>query len=471
MHQPTMRKVNSFLLWIVTLIASVQAVSEIVQLSLANLVTIESLNDISVNWDTGGAAIYEEGRIILTPKPQVVAVSDDGFEYGSLWTTKSPESLDSFTTELTIRSLGAVGYTDAGISLFIIDANSDVKADLNFGGPAIFKGLQVLLNHDRTLGPVIRIYLNDGSKKLDVNSDFIGAYKNEYQGASVPLTIKVSYADKFLKITSDNKLLFETDKVNLSPLLSNPIKLGVTAQSKKQFDLNENFEVLRLMTYDAVTNEMKEKNDETLFAKHDQLLAQQKPLANNFREQEARLIAQLQNRNKAISDVGTDTTSLDKELSMMKESMALLLKEVKTADQTAVRQQLFTLDKSIDRLVTNYGQLQSQYNELSGKIDELTVIFKKQFNLLDNYDSSLRAFDKVLQTQLESADKLDTKISSLFTQYSNNVRQQKEPVHDDIFAHIKSLLYMILFPVVALLILVVLWVHRLRNDIKHAKVL
>lgn len=433
------------------------ALNEIVQLSVANLVSIETVDDISVNWKVNDFAKYEEGRIILTPKSTIVSAQDESFEVGSLWSTKSPNSLESFTTELTIRSIGSFGYTDAGISLFIIDSNADISDESNFGGPSIFKGLQVLLNHDRELGPVIRVYLNDGSKKIDL-SEFIGAYKNEYQGATVPMTIKVAYSNNFFKITSDNKLLFVTDKINLRSLLSNPIKIGVTASSKKKLDAHEQFEVLRLITYDDVTSEMREDEDETLFAKHDQLLARDQPIGNNFRNQEAKLISKLKDMETGSND-----------LNIIKESMSLLLQEVKAADQTAVRQQIFTLGKTIDRLAVNFGQLQSQYSEVSKKLDELTSIFKKQFNLLDNYDSSLRAFDKVLQTQLKSADQIDSKISDLVTRYKNE--EQILPDNNDNLSNLKSLIYMILLPVIGLLVLVVLWVHRLRNDIKHAKVL
>jgi lectin, mannose-binding 1 len=42
---------------------------------------------------------------------------------------------------------------------------------------------------------------------------------------------------------------------------------------------------------------------------------------------------------------------------------------------------------------------------------------------------------------------------------------------DDSYGKIKSLLYLIFLPVLVLLALVVFWVHRLRTDIKHSKVL
>ncbi|TID17202.1 hypothetical protein CANINC_004061 [Pichia inconspicua] len=437
-----MRITDSVIVLVITFASYVMAVNEIAQLSLANLVSIETLDDISVNWKVTDAAKYEEGRIILTPKSIIVSAQDESFEYGSLWSTKSPVSLESFTTELTIRSIGSVGYTDAGISLFIIDANNDVSDESNFGGPFLFKGLQVLLNHDRELGPVIRVYLNDGSKKLNIESDFIGAYKNEYQGATVPMTIKVAYSNNFFKITCDNKLLFVSDQINLDKLISNEIRIGITAQSRKKLDLHEQFEVLRLITYDDVTKEMKEDEDETLFAKHDQYLAQRIPIGDKFREQEARLISKLQDSK----DVGGD--SISKELSLIKDSMAILLEEVKLVDQTVIRQQIFTLGKSIERLSINFGQLQNQYDEVNRKLDEISNVFKKQFNLLDNYDSSLRAFDKVLRTQLKSADNLDNKISDLVTRYKNDdYNSNNNGVDEDFFTKLKSILYIILLPI------------------------
>lgn len=467
-------------IFVISLLAcSVNAINEVPQFSIPNLVTVSSLDEISPNWIKYDDTEYNEGRIILTPKPPHVSKNEQGFQYGSLWSTESPDDLKSFTIQLTMRSVGGVGFTDAGFSLFLVDESSsnsifdeniekreEQSSVGHFGGPSIFKGLQISFNMDRPFGSVIKVFLSEGNKKLDPDSDFIGAYKYDYQDSDVPTTLKIAYSNKFFKITSNNKLLFETDLVNLNDLLLNKVRLGLCAKSKKNYDFHEQFEVLKLTTFDSVTNEMKESNEETLVAKHDILLAQHKPKFESFRDQQERLRSKLSTSKDSLS-----SSIVNDDLREMKEGILFLLSSLKQQDQTILQQQVFTLSKSLDRLGANFGELYDEFKTLNNKYSELSDMFKKQISLLDNYDTTLRSFDKVLQNQLKSSDNLDSKLSVLSTHYSNSLNKEKKNTADDSFGKIKSLLYMIFLPVLSLLILVVLWVHKLRNDIKHAKVL
>lgn len=449
------------LLYVVFLIEFVCAIAEVAEFSVPSLVTVSSLNEISQHWYHNGDAQYDEGRILLTPKPTHGPSNDGTYQSGSIWSVQSP-SLNEFTIEVTLRSLGSHGFTNAGVSLFLIDEKSvDLQdSDGIFGGPTIFKGLQLTMNVDKDLGSVIKIFLNDG-KKLDYKKDFLGAYKYEYQSSNVPLTIKIGYSNKFFKVTCDNILLFETDRVNLSELLKSNLKLGVSGKSPKLLEKHEQFELLRLITYDAVVPELKEVEDETLVAMHDKDLAQSKPTIDFIERQE-------QLRKKLEIPASNNLNSLD-EIKDIKDGLQVLMKMINSNDQTVLQQQVFSLSKSVNRLTNNFDGLHAEITRLVEKYSELSSMFDKQAKLLDNYDSTLRSFDKVLRNQLETSENLGSKLSTLSSYYTE--KNKVEEKNDSGISHIKSLIYMIFLPILFLLLVVALWVQRLRNDIKHAKVL
>jgi lectin, mannose-binding 1 len=473
------RVVVALLLFLV----SALAVKEVSEFSLPNLITVNSLEDISSSWTHHGDTIYNEGRIILTPKPSHISANEKEMQYGSLWSTsRSSNKLESFTLELTLRSLGSYGFTDAGLSLFLVDARSaNLEDSSNFGGPEQFTGLQLLLNMDNTLGPVIRAYLNDG-KKLNLNKDYLGAYKYEYQSSNVPVTLKIAYdsATKFFKVTCDNKLLFQTDKINLSNLLQSDLMMGITAKSQKNYEKHEQFELLRFISYDSVTPDMREDEDETLVAQHALSQGQgqqgQKPDIKKFREQQERLRQQLAAQVSHLGGQGESSTQLSHEdtsaeLSSLKSSIDMILSILERNDQTVIQQQLHQLTKSLDRVASNFAAFHDQFTTLNNNYNDLSNMFKRQFDLLDNYDTTLRSFDKVLQHQLQTSNNLDTRLSTISNTMNSEKLNPNKVDQDDSYGKIKSLLYLIFLPVLVLLALVVFWVHRLRTDIKHAKVL
>ncbi|KAG0670607.1 hypothetical protein C6P40_004196 [Pichia californica] len=476
------------LLSFITIVSSSKiTVKEIAAYSIKNLISINSIDDLSENWVHLGDSYYEEGRIILTPKPLLSSADEDGIQFGSLWSSIS-NPLSSFTTELTIRSLGNYGLTNAGFSFFIVDESSiDIKSNDNFGGPSSYKGFQILLNMDEKLGPNLRTYLNDGSKSIDIANDYIAAYKYEYQNSQVPVTLKIAYENKFFKITCDNKLLFQTNEINFSELLnSNNIKFGITALSSKNIKLHEQFEILKLTTYDQVTPDMKMETEETLITLHstpDE--SKEKQRSSLFLQQQQKLRERLSTQKSGSAgfkdnDFGHSSLSssnTDHELQKIKEILTTLVKKVQQNDNNQLQVQLLSLSDNVGTLNDNYIKLINEFNILNNKYAELSNMFRKQFDLLDNYDTSLRSFDKVLQNQLKSSDNLDNKLSTISSYYSNiNSRDlensnSKSSTNDDPFSKLKSLIYMIFLPLLALVGLVALWIHKLRNDIRHSKVL
>lgn len=459
-------------------VSCANAISEVPEYSIINLITISSLKDIAKEWTYSGDTIYDEGRLILTPKPtSIQSTNEAGFQFGSIWSQHS-KSLNAFTLEFTFRSMGNHGLTDAGISIFLVDGTStDFKQTENFGGPSNFNGLQLLLNVDKNLKSVIRPYINDGTKAINIDDDYLGAYKYNYQGSQVPTTIKIAYESKFLKITCNNKLLFQTDEINLDNLItSNNLKFGVTAKSSKNLKLHEQFEILKLNTYDSVTNEMKLDNDETLFAAH-----AQKDEVKSTSPDDAPSMKFIQQQQKLRSKLSTkseaNSADFNGELELIKSTLDSILSNIQASPYSSLQSQLSTLVTNIETLKSNYDTLEKQLTTLNNNYKQLSDMFQKQFKLLDNYDTSLRSFDKVLQNQLKSSDNLDNKLSTLTSHYSNtlneyaNTNSRENSLQNDSFSSLKSFIYIIFFLLLVLLVLVALWVHRLRTDIKHAKIL
>ncbi|GAV26717.1 hypothetical protein PMKS-000172 [Pichia membranifaciens] len=327
---------------------------------------------------------------------------------------------------------------------------------------------------DEKLGPVLRVYLNDG-KTINIAADYLGAYRYEYQGSHVPLTMKVAYENKFLKVTCDNKLLFQTDKVNLSSLLSSNVKLGIAASSPKNLRYHEQFEILKLTSYDSATADMKDENDESLVAKHaDALDSRDGTGAAKFLQQQQKLREKLvTHKPKADEGFSSPSSSTNEELEYIKESLDSLIILVQKNGQARLLEELSQLSNTIETISQGFGLLQDQFGTLNNKYNELSNMYKKQSDLLDNYDTTLRSFDKVLQSQLKSSDNLDSKLSTLSSYYSSSMKENSNPDLGgaDSISKLKSLIYMIFLPLLALLALVALWIHRLRNDIKHSKVL
>ncbi|GMG52767.1 unnamed protein product [Ambrosiozyma monospora] len=241
-------------------------------LSLPELVHLKTIDELNSNWEIKGSTIFDEGRLILTPKPEISSNTKPVLQYGSIWSKQQPPQLNSFSLDSSFRSLGSYGQTGAGISFWIADPTSFDSTDKgNSGGPKKFKGLQLAFDaNDRKLGPMVKVFLNDGTKEINSIEDSIGAYGWEYQSSNVPTTLKVGYEKGLLKVTLDNILAFETDKIDLSSLIGggSTFVVGVTTVAPKDVIKTEQFELLIFNSYDTVIDDLKAESKQTLVAKH-----------------------------------------------------------------------------------------------------------------------------------------------------------------------------------------------------------
>ncbi|OBA15220.1 uncharacterized protein OGAPODRAFT_39429, partial [Ogataea polymorpha] len=218
--------------------------------SFPDLVSVKSLSELQNNWQMYGDVEFSEGRVILTPAPSLLQKATREITSGAAWSINKISS-DSFSLQFTFRSVGAFGFTGAGLSLWLLDQDPGSDTS-NFGGPLQYSGLQILLDaNEQDLGPVFRVYVNDGSRKINLAQDYLGAYTYSFQDSQVPSTLKLGYENRKLKITCDNKLLFETDAINLDPYLKN-MRVGITAASSKDAKKAEQFEILMFKFFDKV---------------------------------------------------------------------------------------------------------------------------------------------------------------------------------------------------------------------------
>ncbi|SMN18576.1 similar to Saccharomyces cerevisiae YFL048C EMP47 Integral membrane component of endoplasmic reticulum-derived COPII-coated vesicles, which function in ER to Golgi transport [Maudiozyma saulgeensis] len=214
-----------------------------------------SLQSIPANWVSSDQTKLEEGRIILTPKKQ---------SKGSLWLKSSVKLEKEFTIEWTVRSVNYEGDSTGGMALWFISSEKMKDTSL-YNGPAKFNGLQILVDNNGPLGQSIRGQLSDGSilfKKEGIYDKSFGSCLMGYQGTSVPVTIRLSYSESLvssnnnmLKLQVDNRVCFQTNKINLprDAIANNGLyNVGITADNG---NTDESFEVLKMKYYDTVTED------------------------------------------------------------------------------------------------------------------------------------------------------------------------------------------------------------------------
>ncbi|KAH3665216.1 hypothetical protein OGATHE_004031 [Ogataea polymorpha] len=475
-----------FILWLVAFwqlcdahgghgVSSAETQSAVPELSFPDLVSVKSLSELQNNWQMYGDVEFSEGRVILTPAPSLLQKATREITSGAAWSINKISS-DSFSLQFTFRSVGAFGFTGAGLSLWLLDQDPGSDTS-NFGGPLQYSGLQILLDaNEQDLGPVFRVYVNDGSRKIDLAQDYLGAYTYSFQDSQVPSTLKLGYENRKLKITCDNKLLFETDAINLDPYLKN-MRVGITAASSKDVKKAEQFEILMFKFFDKVIESLKAEASETLVAKHpevDKRLAQKAQVVEDFKR-----TREQQNGNSVPVHLRPESAEYD---------LLAKLEEVKTIveQQTApqvLQKQMFDVTKSIKmmneknsvyntQMEKSYDTLLKQTEELNAKYEALRQLITRQNQLLELVDERFVTFNSYFQGQSQNHESINDKLKQLQEFYSKgSYPSGYESEFESKLNKFMSAVRLILMPVLVLLIIMTLLVYKLRNDIKHAKVL
>ncbi|QPG73248.1 hypothetical protein FOA43_000556 [Brettanomyces nanus] len=454
-------------------------------LSLPELVKVQKIDELQNNWLVQDSAEFFEGRILLTPKPVISSSHEHETSMGSMWSlpSKKKAGLDEVEIQLTLRSIGSFGKTGAGFSFFMVNDDDKAFAAFNknsFGGPSKFSGLQVSLdsNHPQ-FGPVLRVYLNDGSKDIQLDHDYLGAYRYEYQVSNVPLTLKIGYARNWLKITCDNKMLFETNKVSLDSVIQSPyLRLGLTASSPKDVKRYEQFELLRLKSYNQVSTELRLDTKGTLMAKHAERSSIEP--TNKFRN---KVEAMREKLNQATADSSGDSSSLLGDIlakissiegTLLQQQTSPEGSEAASSVQTNLQKQIFLLSKTMERLTDNINNVLRKNEEfykhseiLERKYDNLQALLERQAELLVNAETSSKTIGKAFTQKIDS---LVLTLGGIHTEYLSGLNAQNPQFEAKLNA-LASFIKIIFLPLVCLCFIIVFLMYKLRNDIKHAKVL
>lgn len=393
----------------------VETVPEEVQFSMPNLISIyENEDDISVNWQGDGQ--LNEGRYILTR---------DGFPRGQIW-NKNFFNNDEFTFELTLRSLGFHGVNSgSGLAVYLIENPMELER---------FKGLKIMFLNDGQ--PSVKVYLNDGSKNLSIG-EFIGSYLVEYQDTNVPVTLKFGYSASsgVMKMTIDNKLMFETKEIKF------PVKdmrFGIVGES--DIERKEQFEILKLKAYRGFTDDLKVKCKETLYSNYEIGGPPPSSNGNEFNERQRKLRDSLNSDNGGLVEVKNTLAKIEG---------------------------IFATQSNKNQL--DIELLKGDINELNYKIESMVNLFKRQFEMMDSYDLRMGSIDKILQSQLDKSDTINDRVNKLVKNKDSDNQSRLKPI-EKVVSPGHSIVWVLIF-IVVLLVLLSMLIFKLRNDIKHFKVL
>ncbi|ODV93629.1 hypothetical protein PACTADRAFT_51405 [Pachysolen tannophilus NRRL Y-2460] len=465
--------------------------------SLINLSQLKDITELkNYNWDFSDATKFDNGRFVLTPKTDFyLSNSEEDEIIGGIW-NRDPVSLSNgFTFETTLRSIGnAGGDTGAGLSIWFVQKHDNSK--VNYGGPAIYDGLQILIASNS-----VRSFLNDGSKPVDLSTPFSTCY-SPFQKSEVPTTFRLSYEQGWFKLSIDNRLCFHTEVIKFEDL--SKFKIGITAKSNKIATKHEQFELLKFETYNRVTEEAKLEDKGILVSQPkvvtkivEDLGAGAKPTetAAKYQDFSSRQQRLRESVKKTPSSTYNTGEILDK-LSLVEGSNADLLSKIENL-QTILLSSVGSdkgkgsnFDK--ETLIQSADQYQNLVKSVNGNSDhlkELTMKVLETSQMIDNIDRMVNAkfieVEKLINSnvakKLESIesrvirnsndlyDKIIYKLGELeLSQQSTN---QLSVSGSKAIASLNSRIRWIIITVILVIAALSMFLYRLRNDVKHGKII
>lgn len=405
--------------------------SLIKDMSFNDLLQTRSLQN--TNFQLGDDSVLNEGRIILTPKTDTK---------GSLWLNKLFTLKDSFTLEITLRSVNYLGRSDGGLSIFFIEDDNKktfVNDQLFYNGPSQFDGLNLLIDNDGPISPTIRGTLNDNSLKLNKKNIYDKNFAScifPYQDSSVPSTLRLSYNDfdKLLKLQVDNKVCFQTRKISLTKGAN--FRIGVTGKNSEKS--NENFEILKFKLFDQIT--------ENALLPNSNEMSQPKLLT--------KVIDKTSGKEKLIEKDLYDQDN--QELSNYK-----LFKKLDHIEGKILANDISTLQKQIDQILITQEKLANLIQSL-----------EKNFMNVKNSDNN----DKNDNSNYKDFISLNSKLEQMLSEQQRlreNSLHEKELVadHGPQLEKIFNRLIMWFSPLVLVIMVMAYYTFKIRQEIVKTKLL
>lgn len=427
--------------------------------SLPSLLKIHDIKELDSTWERFGNIELDTGRLIIK-QPQ-----------GGIWSIPQlSNSAHEWTIELVFRSSGDskndLAFADSnGLSLWLTDSASRSRDQSNFGGPSAFDGFQFLINNKDTTG--MKIFSNDGSKQVR-NSivDSIGECRFDYLDSQVPFTIRISYslARNWFKVQWDNYLCFKTDKVKIPPSIDN-FNFGVTGMLNPSS--SEFFEVLRLSVWDHLTEDaiddhglmtdgvLKVDYKTVNVAKEDVVPPSvvRESLMERNRKIRQQMNAQEINSNsgndeivKKLADIEAMFRASNKDDSLDSGIIEAQLREIKVAHEDYFAH----FEEFKRQLLDQFSGLVSSISKLNDKV--IGEVREQQFTI----DELSKKVDLLMNNHKE--------ISHQYSGLVSSKDQESSSLGDKIVKWI-------LIPILIGLLVLIVFIYRLRKDIKHSKLL
>lgn len=439
--------------------------------SLPDLLQINDIRDLELTWETNNLR-YDTGRLLL----------EQGS--GSLWSiAQLANSVDEWTAELTFRSTGQAAqdaqFEDNGLSLWFVDPENSpslMRDTSNFGGPATYDGFQILVNNRDS--PGLRIFMNDGTvARLNMLSDSIGNCGFKYLDSNIPFTVRVSYSklQKWFKVQVDNNLCFKTDSVVI-PNTMNDFKFGVTGNLDPRS--LETFELLKLSVWSTLTEDAIDDHglmsDGKLSVQYKTVVVgendhvppskiRESLMERNRRHQQLILEEQRRERQGSDSNNGLDVDTFLQDI----------VARLDTIDKT-----IGALNAKQDTTGGNYGGQASpadnaNLEKLQDDLRNFEATITKQFtNMVDALSSLNQKVIGEVREHQHGMDELSRKVDLLMANHKEIAHQYNEQIQVPPSAELTTtIVRWVLTPVVLCIVVLSVFIYRLRHDIKHSKLL
>lgn len=442
--------------------------------SLPNLLTVNSIQDLHLNWQTMGSMVLDAGRLVVTEKA------------GAIWSASTlANSRDEWTVEVVFRNSEKVDVDDHsfvdtnGFAFWLVQPSSSQLEDfLNYGGPQKYDGFQFLVNNKN--GPGIKIFANDGSRAVANSVDtMVGTCGINYLDSMVPFTLRVSYSKsrQWFKVQIDNDLCFKTDLISFDRL-GEDLKFGASASVHP--GSQEYWEVLKLNVYEQLTPDAiddhgiisngaiktvtvtentatqdKEfhpsSNRESLMERSMRMKEQLAQLAQKEQEQNQ---GQQQNVHSNLADISFKLSVLEHKLNsdaIKVGDLAIALEDMRRIQgrQLQVLEELRLTYDSYETL------LASQYKEIVQSIGQL---HEQVISEIKEHHSGVNDINRKVDLLMENHQEIQSQYAGTDTLA-------------DFSALFNSMVRWVLLPIVLGIVVLTAFVHRLRKDIKHSKLL
>ncbi|KAK6874822.1 Protein EMP46 [Candida tropicalis] len=401
--------------------------------SLPNLLTIDSKTDIN-NWEISENIQFDNGRLLLG-------------QSGSIWNKyKIPTSNKQWTIELVFRSTGLDAdkvYLENGLTVWLVNDNEGNNIPTN-----VFDGFKIEMNNKEQ--PGLKLYNNDGSQEISTDLNHaLGQCKFQYLESNVPFTLRLSYDEnKWFKIQVDNNLCFKTDQVKIP---FNDILFGITSDVSPQSQ--EQYEILGLKTWEKLTEDATDDH-----VRQEMLKKQQ--------EEDAQL------QNQEFSQQGGNDASFDLIISKLNQ----LEISVNTLNNLEEDAEIIAINNKIKELNNAQEVLKSTVDDTKKAVQDLEQTLVRQYSqMLDAIGQLNQKVIGEVREQHSGMEELSKKVDLLMNNHKEISYQYQNAKESDspngVGTTVDVLMKWVLFPLMLILLVLVVFVYRLRHDIKHSKLL